>query len=314
MGISAKKFLKKTTSNKGTLSPKILIQVPIKTKNKTDKDLKKNADIIYNPIYYIVVNLLIVNGYNKEGWNKLQKKGLQHICDFYRDQLLEINPKLKTTYIHPSIDLKQIYEEEFLKSFDGIVWTGSSLNIYDNTKQIQNQIMLMKILVKNKIKIFGSCWGMQVYTIANNGDVKKNNKGREIGISYNIALNKRGRSHNMYINKPYLFDAFCSHLDHITTLPKNSFSLAENNYSIQAISSKNFWGTQYHPEFNFKFTAQILNARKKILIKEKCFTKNQINSVIKAYNKPNEKQFSQSLLNDKIRKTELTNWLKFIRK
>ena len=46
-GNNAKKFLKKTTSNKGIRSAKSLIQVPINTKKSTDKDLNKNADIIY---------------------------------------------------------------------------------------------------------------------------------------------------------------------------------------------------------------------------------------------------------------------------
>ena len=46
-GNNAKKFLKKTTSNKGIRSAKNLIQVPINTKKSTDKDLNKNADIIY---------------------------------------------------------------------------------------------------------------------------------------------------------------------------------------------------------------------------------------------------------------------------
>ena len=41
------------------------------------------------------MNLLIVNGYDKKGWGKLAKHKLQPICEFYRDQLKLINPKLK---------------------------------------------------------------------------------------------------------------------------------------------------------------------------------------------------------------------------
>ena len=37
------------------------------------------------------------------------------------------------------MDLKKAYDDSFFL-FDGIVWTGSSLNIYDNTKEIKNQI------------------------------------------------------------------------------------------------------------------------------------------------------------------------------
>ena len=46
-GNNAKKFLKKTTSNNGTRSAKSFMQVPIKTKKSTDKDLNKKADIYY---------------------------------------------------------------------------------------------------------------------------------------------------------------------------------------------------------------------------------------------------------------------------
>ena len=259
------------------------------------------------------MNLLIVNGYDKKGWSKLEKNGLQHICDFYRDQLLAINKKIKVTYIHPSIDLHKVYGDEFFKSFNGIVWTGSSLNIYDNTKEIKNQISLMKELSLLKLNIFGSCWGMQLYTVANKGNVKKNPKGREIGIAFNIALNQQGIKHPMYKKKPRVFDAFASHVDHITTKPSQSILLADNNYSIQALATNSFWGTQYHPEFNFSYTGNILKARKNILIDEKCFSKNHLDNIISAYEKPNEKSFSQSLLDDKIRKTELSNWLKHIK-
>ena len=259
------------------------------------------------------MNLLIVNGYDKNGWNKLQKNGLQHICDFYRDQLLGINSKINTTYIHPSIELNKTYSEDFFNSFHGIVWTGSSLNIYDNTKEIKNQISLMKKLSKLKLNIFGSCWGMQLYTVANKGDVKKNPRGREVGIAFNITLNEQGIKHDMYKNKPIVFDAFASHVDHITTKPEKSTLLAENHYSIQALVTKKFWGTQYHPEFNFHYTRQILKARKKILINEKCFTRNQLDKIIHAYKKPSQDSFSKSLIDDKIRKRELSNWLKYIK-
>jgi len=53
------------------------------------------------------MNLLIVNGYDKKGWSKLAKYKIQPICEFYRDQLKLINPKLKTSFIYPSIDLKR---------------------------------------------------------------------------------------------------------------------------------------------------------------------------------------------------------------
>ena len=259
------------------------------------------------------MNLLIVNGYDKNGWGKLARYGLQPICEFYRDQLKIINSKIKTTFIYPSMNLDENYDESFIKSFTGIVWTGSSLNIYDNTREIKNQISLMKKLSQLPVKMFGSCWGMQLYSVCNGGMVSKNIKGREIGIAYNITLNNDGVKHPLYHKKPKIFDAFASHLDHITTLPKKSKVLSDNHYSIQALSSSRFWGTQYHPEFNFKYTGQIMNARKKILLNEKLFSKNQIEQLIKDFKKPKPDSYSKSLYNFKLRTLELANWMKWLK-
>jgi GMP synthase (glutamine-hydrolysing) len=259
------------------------------------------------------MNLLIVNGYDRLGWKRLAKHNIQPICEFYRDQLKKINPKIKSTFIYPSMDLKTTFDDSFFHTFDGIVWTGSSLNIYDNTKEIKNQIVLMKKISKLPIKIFGSCWGMQLYTVCNGGTVSKNIKGREIGISFNISLNKHGRTHKMYKKKPLIFDAFASHLDHVTKLPKKSVALSDNHYSIQSLSSNNFWGTQYHPEFNFKYTGQILKARKKLLLDEKLFSRNQIDSLILSYKNPLKDSYSNSVNDFKIRTLELSNWLSFLR-
>jgi GMP synthase-like glutamine amidotransferase len=259
------------------------------------------------------MNLLIVNGYDRLGWKRLAKHNIQPICEFYRDQLKKINPKIKSTFIYPSMDLKTTFDDSFFHSFDGIVWTGSSLNIYDNTKEIKNQITLMKKISKLPIKIFGSCWGMQLYTVCNGGTVSKNIKGREIGISFNISLNNYGKAHKMYKKKPLIFDAFASHLDHVTKLPKKSVALSDNHYSIQSLTTNNFWGTQYHPEFNFRYTGQILKARKKLLLDEKLFSKNQIESLILSYKNPHKDSYSNTVNDFKIRTLELANWLKFLR-
>jgi GMP synthase (glutamine-hydrolysing) len=171
----------------------------------------------------------------------------------------------------------------------------------------------MKKISKLPIKIFGSCWGMQLYTVCNGGTVSKNIKGREIGISFNISLNNYGKAHNMYKKKPLIFDAFASHLDHVTKLPNKSVALSDNHYSIQSLTTNNFWGTQYHPEFNFRYTGQILKARKKLLLDEKLFSKNQIESLILSYKNPHKDSYSNTVNDFKIRTLELANWLKFLR-
>ena len=64
--------------------------------------------------------------------------------------------------------------------------------------------------------------------------------------------------------------------DEIETIPSGSEILSENNHSkVQALSFKingaEFWGTQYHPEFNFKIMSKILVARKSLSVSENIF-------------------------------------------
>ncbi len=86
--------------------------------------------------------------------------------------------------------------------------------------------------------------------------VSKNIKGREIGIAYNITLNNDGVKHPLYHKKPKIFDAFASHLDHITTLPKNL-----KFYQITIIQFRHF----LHLDFGAHNTIQnlILNIQDK---------------------------------------------------
>ena len=60
-----------------------------------------------------------------------------------------------------------------LKKYDGLIWGGSSLNIYNDTPEIRRQISFMKECFKNVKKILAICWGMQVAVTAAGGEVKK---------------------------------------------------------------------------------------------------------------------------------------------
>ena len=131
-------------------------------------------------------------------------------CEEYNDVLNILAPlKLNIQVIHPAVKKDFLQSNINLDDFQGVAWTGSTLNIYDQTPPIIRQIELAKLLLSKKNKIFGSCWGLQVLSTAVGGIVDKNTKGLEAVISKNIKLNNKGLSHRMYLNKPKIFDAFC---------------------------------------------------------------------------------------------------------
>src|SRR5437763_845606 len=109
-----------------------------------------------------------------------------------------------------------------LESYDGVAITGSALNVYDGGPEIDRQIELAREVMKARTPLFGSCWGLQVVTVATGGVVRANPKGRELGVGRRIALTPAGREHSMYAGKAAVFDAVTVHLDEIETLAPGS--------------------------------------------------------------------------------------------
>jgi len=272
------------------------------------------------------LKILMVDGYDYDGWKSLNDANCIDAFKHYAETLESVaSSPLEIVSIHPGKKETYLPSGISLEDFNGIVWTGSSLNIYDINSAITRQIELAKETLKINTNIFGSCWGLQVYVTAAGGSVRKNPNGREMIIARNIQLNENGKKHYMYKDKCERFDALCSHLDEVEKIPSDSKILSSNDHSeIQALSFKingaNFCGTQYHPEFNFDILSKILCARKSILISEKIFKdKNHANKSITCLEnitKNNDNgdylKIGQDVLNNKIRNKELENWLDFI--
>jgi GMP synthase (glutamine-hydrolysing) len=154
-----------------------------------------------------------------------------------------------------------------LSDFDGVMVPGSPLHIYDPTPSVTRQIDFARAA-------WGSCWGLQVATVALGGSVRRNPRGRELPIARAITVTEAGRAHPLLASRPAVFDALCSHLDEIETLPSNSQVLAANELSaIQAIATKTpcggcFLGTQYHPEHTLAVSAALIEIRATELVAE----------------------------------------------
>ncbi|MBI28364.1 MAG: hypothetical protein CMI95_00515 [Pelagibacteraceae bacterium] len=276
----------------------------------------------------MTLKILMVDGYDYDGWKSLNEASCIDAFEHYSNTLKKISkPPLKIITIHPGKKIDYLPKGLSLNDFDGIVWTGSSLNIYDSTAPIIRQIDLAKETLKQNVNIFGSCWGLQIYVKAAGGSVRKNPKGREMIFARDIMINKVGENHQMYKNKMKKFDAFCSHLDEIETIPNGSKVLSENKHSkVQALSFKingaEFWGTQYHPEFNFNIMSRILIARKSILVKENIFNNEDhadkiisiMEQILENKNDGKDLEIGEDILDKNIRNRELINWLNFIEK
>ena len=161
-----------------------------------------------------------------------------------------------------------------LTDFDGVMFPGSPLHIYDRTPIVTRQIDFARAAFAAGLPVWGSCWGLQLAVAALGGSVRRNPRGRELPIARAITVTEAGRGHPLLASRPAVFDALCSHLDEIETLPANSRVLAANEVSaIQAItvqtpSRGSFHGTQYHPEHTLAVSAALIELRAAELVEE----------------------------------------------
>lgn len=271
------------------------------------------------------IHLLVVEGNTKEGRKALVDAGGHIPAELYTEVLTACMPGIHTTTIQPA-DPGEIFPKgESLASYDGVVLTGSSLNIYNGGFAIDRQIDLARSIYAVGVPFFGSCWAAQVAAVAAGGDVRLNPKGREIGVARKIALTDAGRGHPLYKGKADVFDALCVHKDAITTLPTGATVLAGNSLAeIQALEIKHdegtFWGVQYHPEYDLREVGRVALRYGDALIKEGLFPDQDAVSAYASMTEtlsgnPKRRDIAwllgidDDILNPALRRLEITNWL-----
>src|SRR4051812_35135555 len=67
-----------------------------------------------------------------------------------------------------------------LTDFDGVIIPGSPLHIYDQTPAVTRQIEFARAAFAAGVPVWGSCWGLQLATVALGGSVRRNPRGREL--------------------------------------------------------------------------------------------------------------------------------------
>jgi GMP synthase (glutamine-hydrolysing) len=160
-----------------------------------------------------------------------------------------------------------------LASYDGVVLTGSALHVHRIEPAVTRQIELMRAVYASRVPAFGSCWGLQVGTVAAGGAVGTNPLGREVGFARHLAPTEAGRLHPLLAGRPSAYDAPAVHLDAVSGLAPGSTVLAANRLAgVQAAEIRHgggvFWGVQYHPEFDLAELASILERLSGVLVAE----------------------------------------------
>ena len=268
--------------------------------------------------------LLVCEGNTAELRAKQVTAGGKVMSDGYADLLRELLPGAVVDICYPA-DPGANLPLGGIEGYDGVAITGSALNVYDGGPAVEPQIELARAVLKSKTPLFGSCWGLQVVTVAAGGTVRPNPKGRELSIGRRIALTQAGREHPMYAGKVSVFDAVTVHLDEVETLPPGTTVLASNAASDVQAAEVRFdggvaWTVQYHPEFSLHDMAVIVRRYGRQLIKEGFFSDDAsrdayIADLTTLDREPDNKSLAwrygidETVLNPVVRTAELANWI-----
>ncbi len=253
--------------------------------------------------------ILIVEGNVKEENQSFSKAGIQTHTESLIESLNYFDRKLEIEIINPSSDKNLEIINSKLAGYDGLIWGGSSLNIYNDTPEIKRQIKFMKECQKKVKNILAICWGMQVAVTAAGGEVKKANTPN-IGITKEIIVNEDGLSNPLYKGKAEEFNAPAFNFDEVVKLPNNTTCLASNKINkVQSlffeINQNKVWGLQYHPEITYEKMISLIEFRKQRLVENR-----------KAFKTYNDIKEHISIIKNEIfntnkdeRMIELKNWL-----
>lgn len=210
------------------------------------------------------IRILVADGNTRETDEQHIALGGTPTGEHYARVLQSLYADLECMVLHPARPGgAKLPNRTDLGSFAGVAWTGSALNVCDNSPAVRPQIELARAAFAAGVPQFGSCWGLQVAAVAAGGVVRANPRGRELGIARRISLTSAGMQHPMYEGKRTPFDAIAVHMDEVHVLPLGATVLAGNDMStVQAAEIRyqagTFWGAQYHPEYDLNEIATVI--------------------------------------------------------
>ena len=256
--------------------------------------------------------ILIVEGNLKEENQDFINSGIPTHTESLKESISYFTNNLDIDVANHSSDQDITEKVKDLNKYDGLIWGGSSLNIYNDTIEIRRQLDFMKECQKKIKKILAICWGMQVAVTAAGGLVKKCDKGSHRGIAYNIEINQYGANHQIYKDKQKKFNTPAFNFDEVVTVPEGATILSSNQINnIQGlnfkINSSNVWGIQYHPEIPYEKMIRLIHFRKERLLEKKAF---KSGDEIVTHVKSIEDEISNS--NKELRMKELYNWINYL--
>ena len=260
------------------------------------------------------LKILVVEGNTKEENVNFNQAGCVSQSENFSQHIKIHEPGCEIDVIEPADDVSMERIISSLKKYNGIILTGSTLRVNDDSDEVKKHIEFARRCFEHKSYIYAACWGLQVSVAAAGGKCRVSPNGAITGIAQDVVLTDAGIKHGLYKSKPKKFNAPGFNFDEVEVPPKNSVLLASTNINKFAAlhftaGKSEVWGLQYHPEIPYSYMIRLLKHRKKRLIDNKSFkNENELNKHIDLITKEDLKT------NDNSRTLELKNWLNSIKK
>ena len=134
------------------------------------------------------LKLLIVEGNTKKENFNFSEAGCVSQSENFRQHIKKLEPNCEVDITEPGDDnsISKVFSS--LKKYDGVVLTGSTLRINDNSNEVKKHIEFAKTCFKHEKKFFAACWGLQVTVTAAGGRCRVATNGSHVGIAYDIEL------------------------------------------------------------------------------------------------------------------------------
>ena len=269
---------------------------------------------------------LVIDGYTRAARDELQSGGASVAADLYVGMLKCCGPAgTECDVIFLADPGANLPAGATIRDYDGVAWTGCSSCVFSGEPDVAVQIEFARECFRRGVPAFGSCWAAQIAVVAAGGEVALNPNGREMGIARGITLTDEGRAHPLYEGKPAVFDAFTSHDDEVTLLPEGATRLSGNDFTrVQSVVVKHegteFWGLQYHPEYDLHEMARLMFCRIEKLVRLGFFTDEaaglaHIDQLEALHADPTREDIATALglkadvMDDSLRTVEVQNWI-----
>ena len=224
-----------------------------------------------------MMRFLILDAYSNGGREALVGARGTPAGILYERMVRRLAPECTIDVMHPADASARLPEGVAIEHYDGALWTGSDLTVYDDQdRRVRRQIELAAEIYRARVPSFGSCYGIQLAVATAGGQCEPNPRGREFGVARDLSLSREGQRHPMYAGKASLFAGFTCHADIVTSLPPGATLLASNEWSpVQSVEVEyrggTFWAVQYHPEYDLSEVAALGRLRAEELVAQGSF-------------------------------------------